>query len=387
MIVICEECGKKYRIDADRIKGKQARFNCKSCGHTVTVTKPAEEPLPPVETETMPPPPPPSPGPEPDPREPLEEAEGEKEKKKKEKKEKKAAAPKRLGLRTKMFLLFFLVPLLCIAAAGWLYIQQLSNLTFQITDESTSVVNQMAEDLIDLKARTVARQVGIYLDAHPELSKEQFEEDPEFKKIAVQKVGTTGYTGVYELKEVDGGCRTWAHVNPKIIGMDMRKLEPSLGEYFGPFWAIWSGVTRKKPATGYYNWRDADGEIRAKFAVCFPIKDTPFAVGATTYLDEFTTPIQNLHTATEARSSATRNTVVGITVATILLIGIIVILFGHRLTRRIQSLTDVAERISVGELDADVGIDSKDEIGDLGDAVSRMQDSIRLSIERLRKRR
>jgi hypothetical protein len=44
------------------------------------------------------------------------------------------------------------------------------------------------------------------------------------------------------------------------------------------------------------------------------------------------------------------------------------------------------ERILVGELGAEVGIKSKDEIGDLADATSRMQDSIRLSIERLRRR-
>jgi HAMP domain-containing protein len=57
------------------------------------------------------------------------------------------------------------------------------------------------------------------------------------------------------------------------------------------------------------------------------------------------------------------------------------------LTGRIKSLTDVADRISVGELDAEIKIKSKDELGDLAEAISRMQDSIRLSIERLRRRR
>ncbi|MBW2167723.1 MAG: zinc-ribbon domain-containing protein, partial [Deltaproteobacteria bacterium] len=54
MIVICEECGKKYRIDAEKIKGKAARFRCKSCNHVITVTKPETRPRPPA-----PPPPPP----------------------------------------------------------------------------------------------------------------------------------------------------------------------------------------------------------------------------------------------------------------------------------------------------------------------------------------
>ena len=39
MIVICEECGKKYRIDPDAIKGQRARFKCRTCGHSVLVEK------------------------------------------------------------------------------------------------------------------------------------------------------------------------------------------------------------------------------------------------------------------------------------------------------------------------------------------------------------
>jgi HAMP domain-containing protein len=70
-----------------------------------------------------------------------------------------------------------------------------------------------------------------------------------------------------------------------------------------------------------------------------------------------------------------------------LLIGIIVSIYGHRLTSKIKSLTDVAERISIGDLEIEVEAQSRDEIGELAEAISRMQESIRLSIERLRRRR
>ena len=73
--------------------------------------------------------------------------------------------------------------------------------------------------------------------------------------------------------------------------------------------------------------------------------------------------------------------------ATLLLIGLIVTIYGHRLTGKIRSLTEVADRISVGELGREIETKSKDEIGDLAEAIGRMQDSIRLSIERLRRRR
>ena len=40
MITICEECGKKYRIDPSKIKGAAARFKCRVCTHMIMVSKP-----------------------------------------------------------------------------------------------------------------------------------------------------------------------------------------------------------------------------------------------------------------------------------------------------------------------------------------------------------
>ena len=43
MLIICEECAKKYNIDETRIKGKKAQFSCRECGHIIVVEK--SEPL------------------------------------------------------------------------------------------------------------------------------------------------------------------------------------------------------------------------------------------------------------------------------------------------------------------------------------------------------
>ncbi|VAW39934.1 hypothetical protein MNBD_DELTA04-920 [hydrothermal vent metagenome] len=40
MLVICEDCAKKYNIDESRIQGARARFICKKCGHIIIVNKP-----------------------------------------------------------------------------------------------------------------------------------------------------------------------------------------------------------------------------------------------------------------------------------------------------------------------------------------------------------
>jgi len=41
--VICEECGKKYRVDTAKIIGLAAGFSCRSCGHRILVARPAQD--------------------------------------------------------------------------------------------------------------------------------------------------------------------------------------------------------------------------------------------------------------------------------------------------------------------------------------------------------
>ncbi|MCL2790322.1 MAG: zinc-ribbon domain-containing protein [Desulfobulbus sp.] len=39
MLVICEECSKKYNIDESKMKGDRARFSCQECGNIIVVVK------------------------------------------------------------------------------------------------------------------------------------------------------------------------------------------------------------------------------------------------------------------------------------------------------------------------------------------------------------
>jgi predicted Zn finger-like uncharacterized protein len=385
MIVICEECGKKYRIDPSKIKGAAARFKCRVCTHMIMVSKPQDTPAAASEvdlsvTETAnesadtgtPPA-----GPEIK----LDRSAGE------HIPVKPARKSGLMNLRAKMLLLFFFLPLLLMIGASLLYLWQFDKMAVLLTDESTKIVNQMAEDKIADLSTAVAIQCRLYLLAHPELNKKDFMNDMGFKTLAVQKVGLTGYTALYEMPDPDNIWRTWAHVNPKIIAIDMSTLKKPLGKNFPGFWKIYTGVKGGKRSQGYYTWQDKDGKFREKFMVCTPVAGTPFVVAATTYLDEFTGPVRLMETRAGLLTEKTRLITWAILGGTIFLIGIIVLIYGHRLTGKIKSLTDVAERISIGDLGIEIETKSKDEIGELAEAISRMQDSIRLSIERLRRRR
>jgi HAMP domain-containing protein len=381
MIVICEECGKKYQIDPSRIKAAGATAKCKACGSLMHISKPEAGPAakrPPAKPAEPPPPPPRAEAPseptsrEVRPREPV-------------------AVPKKkkgMGLRPKIFLLFFFIPIALMIGAGFFYWWALEDLSSLITKKSTDVVEQLGQQIIAEKARSVAEQVRLYLLSHPGLRRQDFPADQEFQKIAVQKVGLTGYTALQSVPDENGIWRNWAHVNPKIMGIDMSTLKGPMGQKaFDSFWKVFSAGKDGKESRGYYTWQEKDGSFSQKYMVCAPVKGTPYYVAATTYLQEFTRPVKEVENRANEMTRETRNTVFVIVGATLLLVGVIVLLYGQRLTSRIKSLTNVAERISVGEMDAEIKVKSRDEIGDLAEAISRMQESIRLSIERLRRRR
>ncbi len=64
-----------------------------------------------------------------------------------------------------------------------------------------------------------------------------------------------------------------------------------------------------------------------------------------------------------------------------------VFFISRRITQPIAYLTHAADRISLGELDTRIDMDRKDEIGELAEAIVRLQASIKVAMERFRARR
>ena len=88
-------------------------------------------------------------------------------------------------------------------------------------------------------------------------------------------------------------------------------------------------------------------------------------------------------------SAAVKMTQIGGVAAAVF--GLLTVLAAFFIARGITSplvqLADVADRISLGELNAKIRIDRQDEIGDLAEALRRMQASLQTAIERLRAKR
>jgi HAMP domain-containing protein len=74
-------------------------------------------------------------------------------------------------------------------------------------------------------------------------------------------------------------------------------------------------------------------------------------------------------------------------VAGVALALILAVVISISITRPLRHLAEVADRISLGELNASIDVESDNEIGRLAESLRRMQTSLRAAIERLRQRR
>jgi HAMP domain-containing protein len=245
-------------------------------------------------------------------------------------------------------------------------------------------LDKLGEKIIKEKAIDVAAQIEIFIKTHPKLKKEDLNKDPWLKSIAVQKVGETGYTAVHD----DQGIN-YFHANPQIVGTDLHGLSTKLPA----FWKILE-ASLKGPAFGYYDWKDADGRIRPKYMYLAPVKDTDLIVAATTYIDEFSRPSKAIEGKMKQieisylegyRDKIKIFYLVILCVVLVLLVRIY--FYASSVIRPIRHLSEVADKISMGELDTPIKIKAKGEVGVLADSIERMQTSVKAAIERLQKRR
>jgi HAMP domain-containing protein len=123
-----------------------------------------------------------------------------------------------------------------------------------------------------------------------------------------------------------------------------------------------------------------------------PVEGTNAIVAATTYIDEFSRPAKaivekmNLMQQTYSAQYHKRIMLFLLIVAVdlIVLLGVIYV-YSSSIIRPIRHLSEVADKISMGDLRATVDIKGKGEVLVLAQSVKRMQASVRAAIERLQK--
>ena len=167
MIVFCEECGRKYRVDTAKIKGKAAKFTCTSCNHLIVVKKPDAESISPsasflAETE------------------PISEEESaypvDSETEAEAETTRKGSLPpdpsKGIGLRSKIMIVLIGIPIIILFATGILCLSKpvdistvLATYRARVSAQNlhSIVLNDLESDLIHIVARTNRFVAGVWI--------------------------------------------------------------------------------------------------------------------------------------------------------------------------------------------------------------------------------
>lgn len=152
---------------------------------------------------------------------------------------------------------------------------------------------------------------------------------------------------------------------------------------------VYSVIIRKEDRQSIYLGRRRDDNWNI-----IPAKSDPqgdYIVSKTTLLHENEEMIGVLEVYVSRRflqnqfEELVRNEIERAAILDLALIVVTLLLLRRLLVRPIRELTDASERISAGQLNTKIEIRSKDEIGMLAGAINKLQTSLRIAMERMKK--
>lgn len=280
-----------------------------------------------------------------------------------------------LGLSITSLLVSGYIALNNIKKAGQYALKSSTSLGKSAINDSAMALETLGEKILEQKARDVSIQCEIYIKAHPEMTITELQASPEFQNIAVQSVGSTGYTSLYEKKT----SIMRFHPSPYLVNADTHRLSKKLPS----FWKIFEPTLDGSIHGGYYNWQDPDGKIRQKFMYMVPVKDTDYMVAATTYIDEFSKPVEetkkkisvatlNIREDTNKWIMDTRNTFIDFFIVLVLVVSAMSLLLSNMITRPIRALTEGVKALGRGELEHKVDVKTNDEFEELSNSFNKM---------------
>ncbi|GBE53048.1 methyl-accepting chemotaxis protein McpB [bacterium BMS3Bbin14] len=347
MVVFCEECGKKYRIDDSMIVGKTARCKCMSCGNIIEVTKrggqarmdPAPSGASPyvaaAQATTQA-----GEGP----------AQGQTMKQKAAPRASRKSATHGVGLSIGATLLisFLGYVVLLGAVLAFAYMKYVPELMLGQVDLRTAAISQSLSTAV----------------SQPLLLRNYFRINKTAE--AISKLPGVAYVAVLNKK---------GKVVAGIFG-DLQRFSPDF--------------SAKVKETGFPKEVVAQNPIKAGEKTSSKV----FVLGGKKIHDvakiiEGPGGVVHVGLFAEDAEKAVSNSLkplLFILVAMVVLGCVSFMLLARTISTPIKSLTDAAHRISLGELDLPIDINKGGEIGELAASLERMRFSIKSAIERLRRR-
>ena len=303
-----------------------------------------------------------------------------------------------MSIRTKILTLFLGLFILSFGLVGYIALTTIEDIggcavennyslgESAITD-STEALEDLGAEIIEHIARDVARECGDFIKSHPNMTIGDLQGDDALQYLAVQPVGETGYTALYE--QQTGIMRF--HPNPKLIDYPMSGLKEKLPS----FWKIFAPSLDGSIVGGYYDWEEFDGSIRKKFMYMVPVKGTHYMVAATTYIDEFSKPVEETKKKIAAVTRETDEHIhnhlqriekvfIGIFIIILLAVFGLTFFLSRLITNPIVALKNGAAAIGGGDLDHRVAVKTGDELQDLARSLNKMAADLKEYMEELR---
>jgi signal transduction histidine kinase len=254
-------------------------------------------------------------------------------------------------------------------------------------DDSTFALTKLGEDMIRQIAGDVGNRVQDYLNSRPAMGLAEMRADAELRRIAIQPVGTTGYTTILD------------PANNLIVVHKFVEQERDVSSLANLLPSFWSMFQAKGATSGYYDWQEVDSRITQKYASIVPVQlrdGTTLTLWATTYIEEFSAPAldtqQNINKEIASSSAfigrsvdQTQQAFIVALTALIVVVIALSLLISWFITTPIFALKAGAEAIARGDLDYKLTINNQDELGDLAMSFNRMAGSLRSYTEELKR--
>jgi methyl-accepting chemotaxis protein len=444
MQITCDKCGKIYRVDEQKIKGEKARLKCRACENVIIVTKPAPAPEPEPEPaatlqkEPVQPAPQEAPAPAPEPAPPAESEPVVAPTRKKV----------RFGLFPKITAVMLIVSLLPLVIF-WTIIYK--ETVTRIRDDTETVFSLTAKELGQQVDNWIENNVWVLRSAAelPAIQsmnrqlQERILRDIQANNPHMYLVFTVGLDGrnvarsddvplkdysdrQYYKDIIQGKKLSWQTLIGKTSKQPALVLAVPITNGDRVVGVMAAAMTRdeisnriirwKKGTTGYAFLLDEKNKVVAHQLKNYVVAQKDFnrqpliaafkKGGWTTHTAEFKEPNGDIlygharkinHGWTIALQQKkdevfeplrrVQSFAIILLGATVVIVALIAWISARTIVTPIMKLTDVAERMSLGDLNMQINIPSKDEIGLLAQAIKRMQTSLRLAMERLRRKR
>lgn len=278
-----------------------------------------------------------------------------------------------MEIRTKIILTLIcvsIIPLILAGAAGFYNINKISNVAIDIT---SSALREQSEISVEQQVQKISSSVSMYANKIQKGGNyKPLQYNPEFINLIIQVIGASGYTF---LVHSDGSQNTvFMHPNPRFLNKDVNALE------IAPLNKIITDIAKTR---GSYK-----AMVKDQFVFVHSVHNNlPFYMVAIVPNSDIEKPIETLKKEIDAskKQFMFQYNTFGIIVTALALI--FALIFGIRFVRPISHLTHVAEKISMGDLKTSIDIDSEDEIGELANALRRMQASLLKAVQRLQRRK